>query len=113
MLNQVLLHQSIIGLETKAALEKIGVKPDVLIGCAGGGSNLGGLMAPFMADKLEGKDAPYFIAAEPASCPTLTRGKFAYDFCDVARSPRSRRCTRSAPASFPARTMLAVCAITV
>ena len=85
VLNQVLLHQSIIGLETKAALEKIGVKPDVLIGCAGGGSNLGGLMAPFMADKLEGKDAPYFIAVEPASCPTLTRGKFAYDFCDVGK----------------------------
>lgn len=85
VLNQVLLHQTIIGLETKAALDKIGVKPDILIGCAGGGSNLGGLMAPFMADKLEGKEAPYFIAVEPASCPTLTRGKFAYDFCDVGK----------------------------
>ena len=85
VLNQVLLHQTIIGLETKTALDKIGVKPDILIGCAGGGSNLGGLMAPFMADKLEGKEAPYFIAVEPASCPTLTRGKFAYDFCDVGK----------------------------
>lgn len=85
VLNQVLLHQSIIGLETKAALEKIGVEPDILIGCAGGGSNLGGLMAPFMGDKLAGKRAPYFIAVEPASCPTLTRGKFAYDFCDVGK----------------------------
>lgn len=85
VLNQVLLHQSIIGLETKAALEKIDVKPDIMIGCAGGGSNLGGLIAPFMADRLAGKDAPYFIAVEPASCPTLTRGVFAYDFCDVGK----------------------------
>lgn len=85
VLNQVLFHQSIIGLETKAALQKIGVKPDVIIGCAGGGSNLGGLIAPFMGDKLAGKEAPYFIAVEPASCPTLTRGKFAYDFCDVGK----------------------------
>lgn len=85
VLNQVLLHQSIIGLETKAALDKIGEHADILIGCAGGGSNLGGLMAPFMADKLAGKDAPYFIAVEPASCPTMTRGKFAYDFCDVGK----------------------------
>ncbi len=81
----MLLHQSIIGLETKAALDKIGEHADILIGCAGGGSNLGGLMAPFMADKLAGKDAPYFIAVEPASCPTMTRGKFAYDFCDVGK----------------------------
>ena len=85
VLNQVLLHQSIIGLETKAALDQIGEKADILIGCAGGGSNLGGLMAPFMADKLAGKDAPHFIAIEPASCPSLTRGKFAYDFCDVGQ----------------------------
>lgn len=85
VLNQVLLHQSIIGLETKAALEKLGEAPDVLIGCAGGGSNLGGLMAPFMANRLAGKDAPYFIAVEPASCPSLTRGRFAYDFCDVGQ----------------------------
>ena len=85
VLNQVLLHQSIIGLETKAALDKIGEKADILIGCAGGGSNLGGLMAPFMADRLAGKEAPYFIAVEPASCPSLTRGKFAYDFCDVGQ----------------------------
>lgn len=85
VLNQVLLHQSIIGLETKAALEKIGVTPDIVIGCAGGGSNLGGLIAPFMGDRLTGKEAPYFIAVEPASCPTLTRGTFAYDFCDVGQ----------------------------
>ena len=85
VLNQVLLHQSIIGLETKAALEKIGVEPDIMIGCAGGGSNLGGLIAPFAGDKLQGKRAPHFIAVEPASCPTLTRGTFAYDYCDVGK----------------------------
>ena len=83
VLNQVLLHQSVIGQEAKAAFEKIGEYPDIVIGCAGGGSNLGGLMSPFMADKLAGKKAPYFIAVEPASCPSLTRGKFAYDFCDT------------------------------
>lgn len=85
VLNQVLLHQSIIGLETKAALDKIGETCDILIGCAGGGSNLGGLMAPFMRDRLAGKPAPYMIAVEPASCPSLTRGRFAYDFCDVGK----------------------------
>ena len=85
VLNQVLLHQSIIGQETKKALEKIGVKPDVLIGCAGGGSNVGGLVSPFVGDKIAGREAPYIIAVEPASCPTLTRGKFAYDFCDVGK----------------------------
>lgn len=85
VLNQVLLHQSIIGMETKAALEKLDEYPDILIGCAGGGSNLGGLMAPFMADKLTGKQAPHFIAVEPASCPSLTRGRFAYDFCDTGK----------------------------
>ncbi|MDR1136539.1 MAG: TrpB-like pyridoxal phosphate-dependent enzyme [Clostridiales Family XIII bacterium] len=83
VLNQVLLHQSIIGLEAKAAIEKYDEYPDIVIGCAGGGSNLGGLMAPFMADKLTGGKAPYFIAVEPASCPSMTRGKFAYDFCDT------------------------------
>jgi len=83
VLNQVLLHQSVIGLETKAAFEKIDDYPDIVIGCAGGGSNLGGLMSPFMMDKLAGKTAPHFIAVEPASCPSLTRGKFAYDFCDT------------------------------
>ncbi|MDR2934491.1 MAG: TrpB-like pyridoxal phosphate-dependent enzyme [Candidatus Adiutrix sp.] len=83
VLNQVLLHQSIIGLEARAALEKYGEYPDVVIGCAGGGSNLGGLMAPYMADRLAGKKAPRFIAVEPASCPSLTRGRFAYDFCDT------------------------------
>jgi tryptophan synthase beta chain len=83
VLNQVLLHQSIIGQEAKAAFEKIGEYPDIIVGCAGGGSNLGGLMSAFMADKLAGKKAPYFIAVEPASCPSMTRGKFAYDFCDT------------------------------
>ncbi len=85
VLNQVLLHQSVIGLETKVALDKYGVKADVVIGCAGGGSNLGGLIAPFMAEQLEGKAKYQFIAVEPASCPTLTRGKYAYDFCDTGR----------------------------
>ena len=82
-LNQVLLHQSIIGLETKIALDKYQVKPDIIIGCAGGGSNLGGLIAPFMGEKLRGEADYQFIAVEPASCPSLTRGKFAYDFCDT------------------------------
>jgi tryptophan synthase beta chain len=85
VLNQVLLHQSIIGLETKLAMEKIEEYPDIVIGCAGGGSNLGGLIAPFMQDKLAGKANPYFIAVEPASCPSLSRGKYAYDFCDTGR----------------------------
>jgi tryptophan synthase beta chain len=85
VLNQVLLHQSIIGLEAKSAMLKYDEYPDIVIGCAGGGSNLGGLMAPFMEDKLRGKRAPYFIAVEPASCPSLTRGKFAYDFCDTGK----------------------------
>ena len=83
VLNQVLLHQSIIGLETKTAFEKIDEYPDIIIGCAGGGSNLGGLMSPFMMDKLTGKKDTHFIAVEPASCPSMTRGKFAYDFCDT------------------------------
>ena len=83
VLNQVLLHQSVIGLEAKAALDKIGVKPDMIIGCAGGGSNLGGLIAPFMGEKLRGEADYDFLAVEPASCPSFTRGKFAYDFCDT------------------------------
>ena len=83
VLNQVLLHQSVIGLETKAALDKYGIKPDVIIGCAGGGSNLGGLIAPFMGEKLRGEADYRIIAVEPASCPSLTRGVFAYDFCDT------------------------------
>ncbi len=85
VLNQVLLHQSVIGIEAKTAFEKIGDYPDIIIGCAGGGSNLGGLIAPFMGDKLQGKTNPYFIAVEPASCPTMTRGRFAYDFADTGR----------------------------
>ena len=85
VLNQVCLHQSIIGLETQAALRKLGVKPDVIIGCAGGGSNLGGLIAPFMGEKLRGEADYRFVAVEPASCPSLTRGKYAYDYCDTGR----------------------------
>ena len=85
VLNQVLLHQSVIGLETKAAMDKYGIKPDVVIGCAGGGSNLGGLISPFMGEKLRGEADYQFIAVEPASCPSLTRGKFVYDFCDTGK----------------------------
>lgn len=85
VLNQVLLHQSVIGLEAKAALDKYGVTPDIIIGCAGGGSNLGGLIAPFMGEKLRGEKDYRFIAVEPASCPSLTRGVFAYDFCDTGK----------------------------
>ena len=83
VLSQVLLHQSIIGLEAKAALDKYGIKPDIVIGCAGGGSNLGGLIAPFMGEKLRGEADYRIIAVEPASCPSFTRGKYAYDFCDT------------------------------
>lgn len=85
VLNQVLLHQSVIGLETKAALDKYGIEPDIIIGCAGGGSNLGGLISPFMGEKLKGKKDYQIIAVEPASCPSFTRGKFAYDFCDTGK----------------------------
>ena len=83
VLSQVLLHQSVIGLETKAALDKYGITPDIIIGCAGGGSNLGGLISPFMGEKLKGEKDYRIIAVEPASCPSLTRGKYAYDFCDT------------------------------
>ncbi len=85
VLNQVMLHQSIIGLETKAALDKYGEKADIIIGCAGGGSNLGGLIAPFMKEKITGERDYRFIAVEPESCPSLTRGTFAYDYCDTGR----------------------------
>lgn len=85
VLNQVLLHQTVIGLETKAALDKYGIKPDIIIGCAGGGSNLGGLISPFVGEQLKGKEKYRFIAVEPASCPSLTRGKYVYDFCDTGR----------------------------
>lgn len=85
VLNQVLLHQSIIGLEAKKAFDKIGVKPDIIIGCAGGGSNLGGLISPFMGEKLRGEADYRFIAVEPASCPSLTRGVFAYDYADTGK----------------------------
>ena len=83
VLSQVMLHQSIIGLESKTAMDKYGIKPDIIIGCAGGGSNLGGLIAPFMGEKLRGEADYRFIAVEPASCPSLTRGKYAYDYCDT------------------------------
>ena len=85
VLNQVLLHQSVIGLETKTALDKYGVVLDIIIGCTGGGSNLGGLISPFMGEKLRGERDYRFIAVEPASCPSLTRGRFAYDFCDTGK----------------------------
>lgn len=83
VLNQVLLHQSVIGVEAKIALDKYGVVPDIIIGCAGGGSNLGGLISPFMGEKLRGERDYRFIAVEPASCPSFTRGRFAYDYCDT------------------------------
>ena len=83
VLNQVLLHQSVIGMETKIALDKYGITPDIIIGCAGGGSNLGGLISPFMGEKLRGEKDYRIIAVEPASCPSFTRGVFAYDFCDT------------------------------
>jgi len=94
VLNQVLLHQSVIGLEAKLAMDKIGEYPDIVIGCAGGGSNMGGLMGAYMGDKLNGKANPYFIAVEPASCPSMTRGRYAYDFCDTGRiTPLARMYT--------------------
>jgi tryptophan synthase beta chain len=83
VLSQVLLHQTIIGLETKTALDKYNITPDIIIGCAGGGSNLGGLISPFMGEKLRGEKDYRIIAVEPASCPSLTRGKYVYDFCDT------------------------------
>lgn len=86
VLDHVVMHQSIIGQETKIALDKYGVKPDMIIGCAGGGSNLGGLIAPFVVDKINGKSDVRLIAVEPASCPSLTRGRYAYDFGDTGRT---------------------------
>lgn len=83
VLSQVLLHQSVIGLESKIALDKYGEKPDIIIGCAGGGSNLGGLISPFMGEQLRGEADYQFIAVEPTSCPSFTRGTYAYDFCDT------------------------------
>ncbi len=85
VLSQVLLHQTVIGLETKKAMDKYGIKPDIIIGCAGGGSNLGGLISPFMGEKLRGEADYRFIAVEPASCPSLTRGRYVYDFCDTGK----------------------------
>ncbi len=85
VLSQVLLHQSVIGVEAKTAMDKYGIKPDIIIGCAGGGSNLGGLISPFMGEKLRGEADYRFIAVEPASCPSLTRGVYAYDFCDTGK----------------------------
>ena len=85
VLDHVLLHQSVIGLESKTALDKYGVQPDIVIGCMGGGSNYGGLIAPYMAEKLQGKNDIDFIGVEPASCPSMSRGRYAYDFCDSAK----------------------------
>jgi len=85
VLNQVLLHQSVIGLEAKMAMEEADAYPDILIGCAGGGSNLGGLMGAFLQDRFAGRKSPYFIAVEPASCPSFTKGKYRYDFCDTGK----------------------------
>lgn len=85
VLNQVLLHQTIIGLETQAAMKKYGIKPDILVGCAGGGSNIGGFMAPFLGEKFRGEADYKFIAAESASCPSFTKGEFKYDYCDTGR----------------------------
>lgn len=94
VLDHVVLHQSVIGLESKAALEKYGVQPDVIIGCCGGGSNFGGLIAPFMGDKIAGKNNIEFVGVEPASCPSLTRGRYVYDFCDSAKiTPLARMYT--------------------
>ncbi len=86
VLDHVLLHQTVIGQECKTAMDKYGITPDVIIGCCGGGSNFGGLIAPFMGERLEGKNSVEFVGVEPASCPSLTRGKFAYDFCDAAKT---------------------------
>ena len=83
VMNQVMLHQTVIGLETKAAMDKYDIKPDIIIGCAGGGSNLGGLIAPFMGEKIKGNADYRIIAVEPATCPSFTRGKYAYDYCDT------------------------------
>ena len=85
VLDHVLLHQTVIGLESKTALEKYGVQPDIVIGCVGGGSNFGGLIAPYMAERLQGKNNIRFIGVEPASCPSMSRGRYAYDFCDSAK----------------------------
>ncbi len=94
VLDHVVLHQSVIGLESKAALEKYGVQPDMIIGCCGGGSNFGGLIAPFMGDKIAGKNNIEFVGVEPASCPSLTRGRYVYDFCDSAKiTPLARMYT--------------------
>ena len=112
VLDHVLLHQSVIGLESKIALDKYGVQPDVVIGCAGGGSNFGGLIAPFMAEKLQGKNDIRFIGVEPASCPSMTRGKYAYDFCDSAKITPLAKMYTSAANSCLRPTMPAACAIT-
>ena len=94
MMNHVLLHQSVIGLESKRAMEMLGEYPDIVIGCAGGGSNLGGLISAFMQDRLSGKKSPHFLAVEPLSCPSMTRGKYAYDFGDTGHiTPLTRMYT--------------------
>ncbi len=112
VLDHVLLHQSIIGLETKLALDKYDIVPDMVIGCAGGGSNLGGLIAPFMVDKILGKTNTHFVAVEPASCPSLTRGKFAYDFGDTAQTTPLIKMYTLGSGYIPSSTTQAVCVIT-
>ena len=107
VLNQVLLHQTVIGLETKTALDKYGIVPDMIIGCAGGGSNLGGLISPFIGEKLRGEKDYQIIAVEPASCPSFTRGKFAYDYCDTGMvTPLQKMYTLGSGPSSARRTMI-------
>ena len=84
MLNHVLMHQTIIGEEALLQLAKVGETPDLLVGCTGGGSNFGGLAFPFLREKLAGRMSPVIRAVEPAACPSLTRGVYAYDFGDTA-----------------------------
>jgi len=112
VLNHVLLHQTIIGQEAKTAMDKYGIKPDIVIGCAGGGSNLGGLIAPFMGEKLAGKSNARFIAVEPASCPSFTRGRYAYDFGDTAKTTPLMRMQTLGNGFIPRPTTRAACATT-
>lgn len=112
VLNQVLLHQTVIGLETKTALDKYHIVPDIIIGCAGGGSNLGGLISPFAGEMIRGERNYRIIAVEPASCPSFTRGVFAYDFCDTGKvCPLAKMYTLGSGLS-PLPAIQAVCAIT-
>ena len=85
VLNHVLMHQTVIGLEARAVLEDLGLMPDIIIGCHGGGSNFGGICLPFMEDKMSGKRNIEFVASEPLACPSLSRGVYAYDFGDAGK----------------------------